>query len=221
MRQPDRLSGADLADFLRVEDQLLALEDDAESDTEVASGLAEGALKEHGDGASNHLLALLERFEAARDQERDTDLWVRVDRVAGVFADALNLVDEHDGCGWKKVDGRPSVSHFGLDFEAALTAADEPPRAAAKHMTGAPLSEREARSLGWTPPAPRKVASRLPERQRQVPRARERRGGSRRSSARSGDSGSSDDGPEPPPALAGVQAPEQVQSTGPASRGPA
>lgn len=94
----------DFDDFLRVEKQLLALGDDfdAESDTALASDLAEGALRDHGDGASNTLLAQLERFEKVRDRlDGDTDLWVRVDRVAGVFADALNLVDEANGCGWK------------------------------------------------------------------------------------------------------------------------
>lgn len=101
---------------------------------------------------------------------------------------------------------------FGLDFEAALTAADELPTPAAKHMLGLPLTEKEARSLGWTPPAPRKVApARLPARQRQVPRAREHRssrgrGRSTRSSARSGDSGDDDSGSssgggDPPGAL--------------------
>jgi len=154
------LLGDNLDDFLRVEDQLPSLadalaeshEDDpfgAEPETNVARGLAAEALRTRGIRAGEALQAVLDHIEAARDKLDgiDGDAWTRVDRVAGVFAEALSFVEEaavavdDDGLpvdpgtaggdlpvhapGW-----RPS------DFRAADAAADEPPTPEEQAMMG-------------------------------------------------------------------------------------
>ena len=150
-------------------------------DDEAAHAVAHRYGADHGSEAWGILDGLLSRMEQARDK-LDGDEWLRVDRVAGVTAEALSFIEDRE-LRWadgdnedRKIADEPPPGWRRSDITRAFAFSDEPD----PHMMHRTAPPRVPRRTG-----PRRRGSGRPR-------------GVSRPSSRGGDSG--DDGPGEPDA---------------------